>query len=995
MKKSLSLLVAIAMVFSMFATVAAAATDTQSKYDELKEAGVFRGTGDGSAALENEMTRAEFAGIIARLTGVSSSDPADFNDVPSTHWATKDINAVVEAGFMQGDGFGNFKPSANVTLQELIIVAVRILGLEVDEDATVEGKAAAWAQPYIAAAEAAGLIQPLGDYTVNATRGDLVDVTYEVYQVLQSIAKVTGYEIVSSTQVVVTFSDGGEVEVELEEPLKLGKNTITVTYNDREYQVEVEFEAVAASAKAVGAKKIEVSFNQAIDDSKAKFAVKNGVVDRVVDKAAFSDDKKKVVLELTTKLQAGETTVTVSGIDSQDIVAKFTAEDERVTQVKFKSDKLALGYDADDKVPIYTEASVGYQILNQYGEEVSNVGATPTFQVSKALDGTPDASNGVLKLKALEHVPFYIGETVIVSGYLLLNTYTVTFNETLTVGQPATVDSVEIIGLYHPENKELTTASTFEDYVLLIEVKDQYGNTLDAEAFNGGVFVSVSNPGIFGVDVAADDQGPDKDKVGIPLKSPEFANFDGKNQIRIVTLFSNKTITYDVDVKKASTVSKISLSAPSQIIAGNDGTVKIPFVAEDQFGNQIKKYSDLVDKVKLYPEYDEDKETGLSLKQDLKTKEAYIELAVPENSGQFAVPYPIMASVTGTGNTSQISLSIYPDAYPESLAGLTSDVASTLAVGAKTTIKADYIKVRDNYGRDKKLADLFGEGYIVEIAANDGDDDVVELSGNVINNKDAKVDLTAKAKGSERIKLTLKNGGETIYTYTNFVISVVDSNAFESYEVDDLPKIHNAVTHAVEVKVYGKRSNGTKVLLPSDKYSVTGSNGLSWDKDSNKVDASGVANDDFDGNGELKAKIVVTIFANSEQIEKEVTVTKQTPVATTIELKDTDDLKISDGVVTGATDDISIRNVFDALKIKDQYGIEMDNDDLAGKFTASVTTYDDADKTNVFKINNNGGPVEGASAASIEGVDKGDSFTVVFTSKDTGVSIQVKVVATE
>ena len=142
MKKSLSLLVAIAMVFSMFATVAAAATDTQSKYNELKEAGVFRGTGDGSAALENEMTRAEFAGIIARLTGVTSSGTAKFNDVPSSHWASKDIAAVAEAGYMEGTGNNNFAPSKNVTLQELIKVAVTIVGLEIDEDATVDGKAA-------------------------------------------------------------------------------------------------------------------------------------------------------------------------------------------------------------------------------------------------------------------------------------------------------------------------------------------------------------------------------------------------------------------------------------------------------------------------------------------------------------------------------------------------------------------------------------------------------------------------------------------------------------------------------------------------------------------------------------------------------------------------------------------------------------------------------------------------------------------------------------
>src|SRR5690606_15951121 len=135
MKKSLSLLVAIAMVFSMFATVASA--DTQSNYDILFEAGIFKGYPDGSAGLDKEMTRAEYAAVIARVTGVSSDDVADFIDIPANHWAGKDINAVVEAGYLQGVGGGKFDPAGKVTLEQMIAIAVRLLGLEVDEEATV------------------------------------------------------------------------------------------------------------------------------------------------------------------------------------------------------------------------------------------------------------------------------------------------------------------------------------------------------------------------------------------------------------------------------------------------------------------------------------------------------------------------------------------------------------------------------------------------------------------------------------------------------------------------------------------------------------------------------------------------------------------------------------------------------------------------------------------------------------------------------------------
>jgi len=1016
MKKSLSLLLAIAMVFSMFATVAAAATDTQSKYDELVAAGIFVGRNGGDAALGSELTRAEFAGIIARLTGVKSDTAANFSDVPATHWAAKDIAAVVAAGYMQGTGDNKFEPSRNVTLQEVIAVAVRILGLEVDENATVEGTAGAWAQPYIAAAIAAGLTSAKSDYTVNATRGALVDVVYEVFQVIQSIPKVTGYEVVSATKVVVSFSDGGKVEVELDEPLKLGKNTIVVSYNDRQYEVEVNYEAAAASAKQVGAKKIEVSFNKAIDDSKVSFAVKNGLADRVVDKFTVSEDKKTAVLELTTRLQSAESTVTIKGVEADDLVAKFTAEDERVTQVKFKSDKLALSVGPNNQ-PNYNEVKVGYQVLNQFGEEVSNISA-PNFQAAKP-SATATGSNGILTVTTQANYPFYLGEPVVITGYLNLSTYAVTFSESLTVGQPATVDSVEIKGIYHPENKELNTASTFSDYVLLIEVKDQYGNKLNATQFNNSnAFVTVSNAGIFSVpnvNPASDNNGPNRDQVGIKLADPAITpGFEGTNVIRITTL-SGKQYTYEVEVKKAPTVQKITLLPPSDVIAANDGTVKIPFIAEDQFGNQVKKYSDLNGKITLSPTPGVNKADGLTLKQDYVTKEAYIELTLPQpvQNQQLAIPYPIMAWVNGTNSSSQLQLSIEKPWYPDSIAGLTSDVAATLAKDATTTIKPDYVRVKDNYGRDKKLADLFGQNYKVVISAADGAADTVQFAYTAnpavpvypaeLTNANSSITVTAKDKGSERIKVELQklnsnNVYETVYSYESFLFTVVDNSGITEYALEEIPKLSNKADHAVDLKVVGKRSNGTTVALPTSAYSVTLTHaGLVFNN--GKLDASGIQSG-FDNNGEVKAKVIVSIFATGDKFEQEVVVTNAALNPTTIEQKDANGLKAENNVVKGTVANLTanngvIANVFGTLKIKDQFGFEMDatkqdqgNADIT-KFTATVFSVDDVGTKNLT-VNGNGGD---ANTVNITNIEQGDSFSVTFTSKVTGVSITVRVVA--
>jgi len=877
-----------------------------------------------------------------------------------------------------------------VTLQELIKVAVTIVGLEIDEDATVDGKAGAWAQPYIAAAIAAGLIQPLDDYTVNATRGDLVDVTYEVYQVLQNIAKVTGYEVVGATKVVVSFSDGGKVEVELDEPLKLGKNTITVTYNDREYEVVVEFEATAATAKQVGAKTIEVTFNKAIDDSKVKFAVKNGIISRDVAKVTVSDDKKKAIVELTTRLQNGDSVVTISGIEADDIEAKFQAEDERVTELKFKSDKIALQSLTD-----FTKAKVGFQVLNQFGEETT-LAYSPNFVVSKA-GATASAANGVLTVTATNTNPFYLNEPVMITGYLSVSTYVVTFSETLSVGQPSTIDSIEFKGVYHDDNKQLNTSSKFEDFYVLIEAKDQYGNKLKATDVQNGVLYSVTNPMIFQIKGIVDNKGPNKDQVAIQLADPVYAlGYDGTNTIRIQS-YSGKTFTYDVQVPKAATVAKIALSAPNQVVASNDDSVKIPFVAEDQNGNRITKYSELKDKLEVLPSPLAG--STFALKEDYVTKEAYLELTLPNNLNvQYALPVYLSVRIKNTAEVASVQFNIEKAWTPESISGL-KDVASDLAVNATVSIEPKHVVVKDNYGRDKELKNLF-PNYKVVIDPVDGVWDVIQPTTDTELTADGdKITFEGKVKGSERVKVQLVNtadNNKVVYSYEGFIFNVVDKSGIAEYTVEDVPKMSNKANREVELKVYGKRSNSTTVKLPLDEYSVTATNGLTYDPNTGKLSAVGVTNG-FDNNGELKAKVVVTIKATSQTIEKEVVVSKADLYPATIELKDSGNLKGSNGVIKGPHGDVAnLATVFQALKIKDQFGFEMNaaNADEANaaatQFNATVSISDDDDANKSMVVNNNGGA---ANTVTITGVEKGDSYTVVFTSKASGVSITVKVVA--
>ena len=169
MKKSLSLILAIAMVFGIFATAAFAADatiDTQAKFDALQAKGIFQGFEDGSAGLDQTMTRAQFAKVLVLTLGLSENEAAAdiYTDLDGAGWAKGFIGGATEAGLLNGYGNGIYDPSGDVTVEQLAKVFVLGLGLDVSDEA-VAGSVSDWAKGYVAAAVAAGIIPAADDYT--------------------------------------------------------------------------------------------------------------------------------------------------------------------------------------------------------------------------------------------------------------------------------------------------------------------------------------------------------------------------------------------------------------------------------------------------------------------------------------------------------------------------------------------------------------------------------------------------------------------------------------------------------------------------------------------------------------------------------------------------------------------------------------------------------------------------------------------------------------
>lgn len=86
----------------------------------LKAQPYIQGYSDGSFRPERNVTRAEMATLITRITGANMLEGSHrFTDVNSSHWADAAISAAAQSGYVQGYTDGSFKPDQAITRAEM------------------------------------------------------------------------------------------------------------------------------------------------------------------------------------------------------------------------------------------------------------------------------------------------------------------------------------------------------------------------------------------------------------------------------------------------------------------------------------------------------------------------------------------------------------------------------------------------------------------------------------------------------------------------------------------------------------------------------------------------------------------------------------------------------------------------------------------------------------------------------------------------------------
>ena len=180
--------------------------------DFVTERDYMNGTSATTFSPENNMTRAMFVTVMARVAGAETDNNAvtQFTDVPSGQWYTGAVQWGVEKGIVQGHGNGTFGTNDPITRQDTAVLAQRFLK---------------WYS------EATGLTPETGSKVDSFTDASSIsDYAKDAVEYCRQIGLLTGYEDGSFKPLkTITRAEAATI---LERMTFLAEGVLTVTYTD-------------------------------------------------------------------------------------------------------------------------------------------------------------------------------------------------------------------------------------------------------------------------------------------------------------------------------------------------------------------------------------------------------------------------------------------------------------------------------------------------------------------------------------------------------------------------------------------------------------------------------------------------------------------------------------------------------------------------------------------------------------------------------------------
>ncbi|MGG3962643.1 hypothetical protein ABEV16_12965 [Geobacillus stearothermophilus] len=754
------------------------------------------------------------------------------------------------------------------------------------------------------------------------------------------------------------------------------------------------------SVSAIGAKKLEVKFNKAVDTTKATFEVKKGSVKVNTETITFNNEKTAAVIELTGKLTAGEYTVNVTGLTDQVLTATTTVENERVETVKILSENAVLNKNGEN-------VTVGYKVENQYGEDITATTALTATAAGTVVNGKANPSKGVVTIPVKDGVKE--GDSIVLT--LVHAASGKSASATVKVSPKAQVSEIAITGLYNKDGKALTETTDLskDAFYLLVEGKDQYGNVVDEAALDASNAVLINNTNPLIVKVATDFETikvNGKDVTALRLNGPVTA---GETTVMLISTASGKNATFKVKVAESQRTDTVTFEVPDLVVANEK--LFVPIQVLDKEGNLVTDEKVLNDATRGI------KVSGLT-NAVVKKVDGKIGVEVPAENVKEG--YISLVAVSSTGKSTIANIQVKAEAKPVRVEGVTSDIKTTVLTGSPAqTLSVDNVKIIDQYEREMSAAQkakyFTGQTPKYSLVIRDekqkpeGNAGAVNIDGNRI---------VPIAKGTEKVTISIKDevknevltGSEKSVTFR-----VTDGTEYKSYEVKSVGTVYDEVAagktdnnaYDKEVEVYGVLDDGSKVKLTHGvDYTVSSTNAtFNTDVADGTIDVDrGFTYGRHET--EIKLPLTVTINATGEKLTQEVTISKETPKVTKLEVvangKATD---LAAGKTVAALENVS----YDAAKVNapfdfsvlagdvadivvtDQYGVRVvltgsNNEFPDGTKFVSTLTFNKVDGELVF-VNN------GTASARVTGIPKDSVFNVV-VSAGTLTAGPVKVTAT-
>lgn len=806
MKRVLSLVLALALVLGSIP--AGFAADTQTAGEVLKGYGVLQGDENGNLNETQTIDRATMYTILIKLLGKDAEAkaytvPSTFTD-DNTNWAANYIAFAEKEGLTKGVGNGLFSPNGKVTLQQMATIMLRALGYEADYNTAIADATAQGLLKSVVESQNSGLVVKSDVYTsmLNTLNAPVKDSTVLLGNQLK----------------IVGFNAGSALAV----------STVT-----------------AASAKT-----FSVKFNRAVTDAdKVTFAVKRSTTAMTVT-TTWNADKTEATLTSAANLPAATYTVSVLA-DAKEVSNKEIAiTAQKLAKIEIVSDKLSVVTNAGSTIGYAT-----YKAFDQYNNDVTSSYLTNNITWQSGV-GTVDGSTtkGVLKLTPAAGQNLLIYTTVVVTG--LDTTAGVTVTKSLAT--TTALGTLSDFKFGDASNVKLTDGDTTSVFYIPYTALDMSGNEtknydlvrqglLDTNSATASVTdITVSNNNIT-AKVVKDPANSKNAAIEVKVTASAANIIDLPVIITAMTL-TGKVSTVNTTLAKAKQLDTFSLMAPVTNIASAE-KVEIPFEAYDQAGNKVTKYSEINGKITLTPA-GSPTVVGLYLTEKVDGS-AKLMFKAPTITGTQSTSTYVTAVVAAstTGKMSSLSLTTQEAVKPTEVQLDAASLVTAMEHGAIQSLDfgddADStIVILDQYGRDADFKYTAFPTYDVRVSVTGnltivGSTDLATNAGyatldaNTADN--AKINASALAGGSGTLLVELVDNKGTVATADDTVVdaqtvalSVVKSTDIVDYTMNEVTKTAYTAApngtafgtltaqqkdYALTLKVFGKTSGGSKVLL--------------------------------------------------------------------------------------------------------------------------------------------------------------------------------------